>query len=58
MDEEKEEKDEMSKELKKQIKHYKIISDQFVKIAKTLEEWGYNYESVSIDGHSPLTLAA
>ena len=58
MDEEKEEKDEMSKELKKQIKHYKIISDQFFKIAKTLEEWGYNNESVSIDGHSPLTLAA
>ena len=50
--------DEMSKEMRKQIKHYKNLAENAVKIAKILEEWGYNYESISINGHSPLTLAA
>ncbi len=52
-----EEDKELSKEDRKKLAKYQEISKQIIEIAKTLEDWGYNFDTVASDGHTPFTLA-
>jgi hypothetical protein len=48
----------LSKEERRHIKKYQKLGAQMIEIALTLEKWGYSFDSQSINGETPLTLAA
>jgi hypothetical protein len=60
VDEEESKKDgapKMSKKEKRAQAKYHDVKKQMLEMAQTLERWGYKWDSVAIDGNTPLALA-
>ena len=60
VDEEESKKDgapKMTKKEKRAQAKYQDVKKQMLEMAQTLERWGYKWDSVAIDGNTPLALA-
>ena len=57
-EEEKEDRFKFTKKERKILSRYDQICKQIIEIAETLEKWKYKWDSKTIDGNTPLSLAA